>query len=260
MQIQNSSYKSQNLKVKTYSQSFKGIPYAKVHLNGTSLKDEITLFKLGIKDMPFLNKMLDHLEFEKLFPNIKNRDHFEEWRTIVRDAINGLEFQTPESKTFLAARENMPCGIIGYSPTKKSVYLLEHLASWPLRPQESTKGSGRAMMRTIFKDSQLTKKQKVMIIQSYIRPNGKNCADFYESLGFRKNPITGMMEMVQEEGSKENIFETASKKLDEQMAFKKTPAGKDIDLSQILDINYFPDFIDKVQVKLNRFREMLRKM
>lgn len=232
----------------TNKSSFKGVPIAKVRLNGTELKDEILILQLGKKDIPFLKKMVDKLDLEKLYPDIKNKNGFDEWKEIIENAIEGIELKT---KSLLAVRENRPSGIISYCETDSGkAFYIDHFATWPIRKGEGTKGTGKALIRQEFQDSLNSGKNRTFLIRSYIKPGNKDCCKFYKSVGFDVNTISGMAVLKQNPEDKANVFIEAIKNLDEFLDYKTIENADDINLNEQLNVNFIPGIFDNIKEKI----------
>ena len=79
MQIQNreTGYKKIN-----NATAFKGLPVAKIRLKNLPACDEITIIQLSKEDLPFLNKMFEKINLEKMYPNLPEKKDFNKWKDI----------------------------------------------------------------------------------------------------------------------------------------------------------------------------------
>lgn len=216
--------------------SFKGIPVGKVRLNGTLAKDEITLYQVDKTDLPFLLKMIKKINLENLYPQEKDKTWFDEWKNIIFQAIEDINM---DYKGLLAVRRNKPCGIMSYNDSgAPGVCSIEHLASWPIKASDGTKGSGRAMMRMFFENMIPLNKNRAFVIPSQITPRNKTCEDFYKFVGFKSTPLGNLMEISEPIPLNKNIFSIAGRHLDEYMTLKPLYAKENKNLNEILNIGY----------------------
>lgn len=230
--------------------SFKALPLSKIKMNGTTIKDEITILQLSKKDIPFLKKMYEKIDLKKLYPDVKNIDGFKEWKQKIEHAIIDIQ---DGAEGLLAVRENKPCAIMSFFDSlSQKGYFIDDLAAWPIRPGEGTKGGGRAIIRQFFEKCRSEEKTKAFLIPSCKTPRNKACTDFYESVGFRRN-THGIVEIVQPKNEELNIFEHASNTLDGLMNYSKIRNSKEIDLNQHMNIDYTKGFINRLKQKLTGY-------
>ena len=189
MKISNRQY----TKPYTQNASFAGTPIGKVRLKGTQIQDEITLYRLNKKDIPFLLKMFKKIDLEKLYPHIKDKTGFDDWKAIIYQAIEDINLNY---SGLLAVRRNKPCGIMSYNVTElKDGSCVEHFASWPIKKDEGTKGCGRALIRSYFEQIASLNKKRAFLVHSQITPRNKSCEDFYKFAGFKNTPFGNIMEI-----------------------------------------------------------------
>ncbi len=232
MKVSNSQYTKKYIKFT----AFKGIPVGKVLLKGTQISDEITLYSINKKDVPFLLKMFKKINLEKLYPHINDKTGFDDWKTIIFQAIEDINL---DYKGLLAVRRNKPCGIMSYNVTEmKDGSCVEHFASWPIKKEEGTKGSGRALIRSYFEQIAGLNKKHAFLVHSRITPRYKSCEDFYKFAGFKNTPFGNIMEIKSEPDIETNIFSIACKHLDDYMQYKPVINKTDKDLDSILNLGY----------------------
>ena len=219
-----------------HKNSFKGLPIGRVKLNGIRFKDEITLYQLDKTDVPFLLKMIKKINLESLYPQIKDKIWFDDWKSIIFQAIEDI---STDYKGILAVRRNKPCGIMSYNDSgAPNICSIEHLASWPIKASDGTKGSGRALMRMFFENMCSLNKNCAFVIPSKITPRNKTCEDFYKFVGFKNTPIGNIMELRDPTLANQNIFIQACKHLDEYMTLKPLCAKENKNLNEILNLGY----------------------
>lgn len=228
--------KSQNHTNKEVTKpSFKALPIAKLKYKSLPIADEITLFKVGKEDLPFLERMLEKLNLENLYPHLEDKSFFKEWKDVIEGAIINLQQTT---KGVLAVRKKRPCGILSFNEVNaQKEYYLDHIAAWPTTANEGTRCTGKALMREILNDAVETNKQKIFLVEDSLTPRNKNCGDFYKEIGFTQNRAAWKTEMTQPQNAENNIFKDAADKIDEIFDYEKISNAKEIDLNHSLNIN-----------------------
>ncbi|DAB21046.1 TPA: hypothetical protein CPT85_08585 [Candidatus Gastranaerophilales bacterium HUM_21] len=231
MQIQNreTGYKKIN-----NATAFKGLPVAKIRLKNLPACDEITIIQLSKEDLPFLNKMFEKINLEKMYPNLPEKKDFNKWKDMIFGAISNIEFG---AKGFLAARKNKPCAILSFSDINSNQgFYIDHAASWPLAPNEGTKGAGKSIFRHILGKGAEENKKLARLVPDKLTPRGKNCNDFYKEIGFSKNEKYFTTEITANEQT--NGFKQSCEKLDKVMEYKKITDGTDTDLNSALNLDF----------------------
>lgn len=196
-----------NLRVTpSFNPSFEGVALAQYSAATKTGTKPLTVYKLEIGDLEYLDKLIDKLASSKLFSsdngrNIKNKDV---WRNItlnaLRDAINSLylsktlKLKDKSTVSYLAAVENEPCGIlVGNMPKitndcKRIVFSRRDKAgdtelNWISTWDKDIKGAGAALMGEFF--AFCTKNPEIESI--YISAsllNRTNARKFYDKMGF----------------------------------------------------------------------------
>lgn len=231
MQIQNrkTGYKKIN-----NATAFKGLPVAKIRLKNLPACDEITIIQLSKEDLPFLNNMFEKINLEKMYPNLPEKKDFDKWKDMIFGAISNIEFG---AKGFLAARKNKPCAILSFSDIDSNQgFYIDHAASWPLAPNEGTKGAGKSIFRHILGKGAEENKKLARLVPDTLTPRGKNCNDFYKEIGFSKNEKNFTTEITANEQT--NGFKQSCEKLDSILEYKKIADSTETDLNSALNLDF----------------------
>lgn len=146
---------------------------------------EITLYKLGIEDVPFANKMLAKIDLEKMYPNLNSYNGFASWDNVIYGAVKRINAE----KVFLAAHNNRPCGIIAFrqKQNEPKKLMLSRIATWPIKENSKVPNAGKILMHAMFNFAKENNIQEINLLPISDSPLGKNCMDFYKKLGFKYN-------------------------------------------------------------------------
>ena len=235
MELTTSTNNFNNAKYETYKNvsntSFKGIPVSKIKLKDMPVSDEIVIFKVGVDDIPFLEKMLEKLNLSDLYPNVPQAG-FSEWKNIIEGAILNIKNKTTG---LLGIMNKKPCAIASYSQTNgNSQIYIDHIAAWPSSPGAGTKGAGTALMRQIFDTAQITGANKVFLVPDEFVARGKKCSDFYDKVGFSTDSSGYIKEI--KTNSNPNVFSKLNDKIDEDFQFVKIDEKNDVSLDTVAEI------------------------
>lgn len=209
--------------------AFKGIPISKIRLKNAPVTDEITIIKLNEKDFSFLDKMIEKLDLESLYPNLKDYKDFKEWKNTIIGTVLNIKSNTIG---ILGIRQNKPCAIASFAKTSgnRGIYI-NHLAAWPTVPGEGTKCGGTAMMREIFDIAKNENLEKVFLVPKGITPRKKSCVDFYDKIGLKDDSSGYIKEAVKTDSN--NIFSDLCENIDKSLEYKKIHNAQEVDLNNI---------------------------
>ncbi len=245
------------MEIKTYAHkknnttSFKALPIAKIQSKVAGMKakgNEITLYKLSESDMPFLKKMLNKLDLKKLYPNETSYSGFNEWKEIIKYAVNNLEYA---HDTILATFKNRPCGIIQTKNKGFNELEVKALATWTTRAGKEQKHVGLSLARQMFESAARSNKSSIILSPSLAEPRGKSCIDFYTKLDFKESGEIYM---------KLNAFDVdideKCQELEKLLEFKYIHEQKNVNLNKKLNLNYYGT---KIGSAIRKFKEKIRK-
>lgn len=161
--------------------NFQALPAANAvsHIGGK----KVTIYKLGMEDVPFANKMLSKINLEKMYPDLSSYDGFHHWSNIIFGAVKRI----CSENVFLAVHNKRPCGIISFcqNPNEPEKLVLSRIATWPVKENCKVPNVGKMLMLTMFKFAEKNKSQEIKLFPMSATPREKSCIDFYESLGFK---------------------------------------------------------------------------
>ncbi len=149
---------------------------------------EVLIYKLGIEDVPFANKMLSKINLKKMYPNLLSYDGFHHWNNVISGAVKRISSEN----VFLAVHNKRPCGIIAFCQNKNEPekLLLSRLATWPVKENSKVPHVGKMLMLTMFKFAEKNNSQEITLFPLRATPRQKSCTDFYEFLGFKNSNET----------------------------------------------------------------------
>ncbi|MBS4759106.1 MAG: GNAT family N-acetyltransferase [Clostridium sp.] len=222
--------------------SFKAIPIAAVKTNINNISKEIQLYKLTPDDIPFAKKMTSKIKMQKLCPDEKNTRCFKEWKSIICNAVKNIQYEN--NVVILATQDKRPCGIISYMNSALNSFFVESLATWPIKPNQKVKMSGKALMRNLLKDAISKNKERIWLMPSEITPGGKSCMDFYERLGFGFDGCYMALD-----GGKTQFSKRAAQ-LDNNFKYNEIKNGKKTKLSSILTLTFDDTQLEKIGKKI----------
>ena len=220
-----SQYKINNIPQK----SFGAIPVAKIKIKSLPASDQITIFRVGKEDHTFLEKLLDKINLESLYTELKDKTDFDRWKEVIESTIINIKYG---SSGLLGVRNKKPCGIVSYNriPSEKKYYI-DHEATWPTHPNKGTQCSGKALLRQVFQEAVNDGTQKTIAVPLDLKPRNKTSKDFCKEIGFVENKRY----YTQEINSLDN-HKKVCEKLDEIMDYEKITNGKNINLNDILNL------------------------
>lgn len=242
MKIQNSinnNYQPQK------NSSFKGMPFAKTVLKCAQEGDKVLIYRLEQQDVPFLLKMLKKLKLDKLAPDVKDVDQLDEWKELIKSAIERVGL---DDNVFLAVKDKRPCGILSQmirreGKSYESNSYITFLATWPDKINHNVKCAGKSLMRNLLEIAN-ERNQNVTLIPSKNAPKAKrSCEAFYEKLGFQDIPNSKSNKKVI---YKDNVYKTIFEELDPLMEYERLNNSKSENLEKTLDINYVPGIFKRI--------------
>lgn len=122
-------------------------------------------------------------------------------------------------KRFSCSKKNKPCAILSFSDINSNQgFYIDHAASWPLAPNEGTKGAGKSIFRHILGKGAEENKKLARLVPDKLTPRGKT-AMILQRNRFFKNEKYFTTEITANEQT--NGFKQSCEKLDKVMEYKK---------------------------------------
>lgn len=223
-----------NLQTNNLNNNFKAREYALIKTTFNGLEQNFKVYSVNNRDTVFLDTMSSHVILKKLTQgNGFNNSILQCWKNIINNAIMMAGFDEPQ-ETYLLVKGNKPCSIISYKNAVNSY--LDDVASWPVNINEYVKLAGTSMFKLLFHNAEKNG------IKNIFLDCAKNCPidlkRYYGRLGFENNPSTN--QFASEMFISRNKFLDVSKQLDSIIKIEEIKQPKNLNLRNILDIDYIP--------------------
>lgn len=211
-----------------HSTNFKAIKVATTHNTVGRVVTNIDLYKLEKSDKRFLETLKSKVNIKKLFPKLDTLS-LERWQHLFEYCVNTFVDSFDDINiTYLAIKDNHPCGILTYTD-KGSEYYLDGICSIPIEINKKENYVGQTLFLQFFKDFYNNNIKKATL--SAVNDGPFNVVDKYKNLGFVKDMTTyPYSKMVcNKYKAKEQIAN-----LSEHIKYKEVESKK-VNLANILD-------------------------
>lgn len=219
--------------------NFQALPVAKAvsHIGDK----EVILYKLGMEDVSFANKMLSKINLKKMYPNLLSYDGFHHWNNIISGAVKRISSEN----VFLAVHNKRPCGIISFCQNKNEPekLSLSRLATWPIKENCKVPNAGKMLMLTMFKFAEKNNSKEITLFPLRATPRQKSCTDFYEFLGFKNSNETHESRMYVMDNTN---FCKKCAQIENFFTFKEIVTKKQVNLKKELSLTFGDTFYEKI--------------
>lgn len=144
---------------------------------------DIDIYSIHKNDFPCLKKLENSIDFKTLFPSL-TKNLQERWKRVLSYCIDCAE--DIENRTFLAVKENKPCGILTF--TEGRSFHLDGLCSIPQETDKKVPFVGLSLMYQLFKNAQAYKCSEIKL--EAVTDGPFDVVQKYEKLGFKKDITT----------------------------------------------------------------------
>ena len=140
------------LQTQQYNPHFKALHIA----NCGNLK----IYKITDKnDFKFLKNLPERIHTKELMRNL-TKDKSSRWDEMLQYAIDNS--QKSGNITYLETYNNIPCGIITFTPDK-NIFKLDCICTWPVEIGKKVKLAGQTLFYQLFKDFQQLHGKKIKL-------------------------------------------------------------------------------------------------
>lgn len=197
---------------------------SKAHIKSNDGLKTLELFALeGSSDMEFAKKFLRKFNLKDLYPEQKDYKDFDLWERVIRCAFAKLD----DLDVILATKDKKPCGVMSYYERDGQVNLVD-LAKWKASPDDKDKVCiGKVLMHHLFNVAHKNNSLNISLHPLQATPRGKDCRDFYSSLGFRRS-ANNTMNLFGADYSKK------AKQLEDYFIYEKINSNKNENLQKEL--------------------------
>ena len=212
-----------------HSPKFTGIHIANSVNCIKNIETSIDLYEITNKDRAFLKKLRESIKVRDLMPDVKiPKEGFDRWQEMLNLAIDKAE--NTGHKSFIAAKDNKPCGIITFKPDKRTFYL-DCICTWPVEVGKKVTLAGQTLFKQMFSEFL---KQKSNFIELTAILNGPfPVVHKYMRLGFKQ--VGGENFLVAMRTNQEQCKNTM-KYLDDIIITSPADSSKDINLLEKLEL------------------------
>lgn len=170
-----------------YSTNFKAIKVATTQNTVGKVVTNIDLYKLQKEDKKFLESLKSKIDIKKLFPKLDTLA-LERWQHLFEYCINNFVDSFDDiNTTYLAIKDNKPCGILTYSD-KGSEFYIDGICSIPTETNKKVNFVGQTLFLKFFKDFQKENIKKATL--SAVNDGPFDVVSKYKKLGFIKDMTT----------------------------------------------------------------------
>ena len=157
---------------------------SKAHIKSNEGLKTLELFALeGSSDMKFAKKFLRNFDLKNLYPEQTDHKDFDLWERVIRCAFAKLD----DLDVILVTKDKKPCGVMSYYEREGQVNLVD-LAKWKTSSDDKDKVCiGKVLMHHLFNVAHKNNSLNISLHPLQATPRGKDCRDFYSSLGFRRS-------------------------------------------------------------------------
>lgn len=213
--------------------SFKAREYANIKNIINGLSTNLKVYEIGYKDTGFLDLMVSKINLPMLYGNKKEitpkQNHL--CLASISNAIMLTGFNEPQ-RSFILTKDAKPCGIMTYKNLKKCY--LDYIVTWPPEKESTVKLAGKSLMKILYQDC-IESNTSVIMLDLLDRMSQK-LKGFYKSLNFIEN--VGPNSMGCDMYISRHNFVNKSAELDSYIKVQRINGSKEIDLHNILDINF----------------------
>ena len=145
-----------------------------------NISNEIKIFELTQDDKPFLHRLQQNTDLEKMMPNI-NKNELEVWKNIFNIAVQ--QAGSKNKNGLLACFNNTPCGILTYT-IKPQSFKIDTICSIPTEIGKKIPYTGKTLFSILFREFL---ESKAAVIDLDAITNGPfNAVAKYMQLGFKQ--------------------------------------------------------------------------
>ena len=174
-------------KTTNYTPNFRAIKVATTQNTVGKFVTKIDLYKLQKEDKKILESLKSKIDIKKLFPKLDTLA-LERWQHLFKYCINNfIDSFDDYNTTYLAVKDNKPCGILTYSD-KGSEYYLDGICSIPTDTNKKENYVGQTLFLQFFRDLQKENIKKATL--SAVNDGPFDVVTKYKKLGFVKDVTT----------------------------------------------------------------------